>query len=253
VRTWKRKNDGALTRRTVNDILEEIHHLKNKKQLTPGKYVIFDNPITANDNNFIITLAQNIITAGIQWIATVNPNELTQKECAVLKDSGCIASFSGAQLSFDTLMRFLPALTINPKNTEKLKNNNILTVAFYTLPPNMENLGKIQKHIEKNNADVNRFHIYTPLPGSPEFYALDAKNKILTYDWTKYDANHVVLNTINYCAKSVEIIHKKLIRKHYSIMAKLRDRRQNIFKPKYSPDISAIKSILNDFIKATIP
>ena len=44
----------------------------------------------------------------------------------------------------------------------------------------------------KNHIDTVMLNILTPLPGTQQFSDLDAQGRIITKDWSLYDAQHVV-------------------------------------------------------------
>ncbi len=46
--------------------------------------------------------------------------------------------------------------------------------------------------VHEANVDLPRFAVLTPFPGTPLYRRLDAEGRILTTDWSLYDAQHVV-------------------------------------------------------------
>jgi radical SAM superfamily enzyme YgiQ (UPF0313 family) len=46
--------------------------------------------------------------------------------------------------------------------------------------------------VEANRLECATFHILTPYPGTPLFRQMEAENRILHKDWTRYDTGHVV-------------------------------------------------------------
>ncbi len=62
-----------------------------------------------------------------------------------------------------------------------------------------------------------QFSILTPLPGTPVFQKLLEENRIITFDWSKYDMAHVVFNPKKMSVKELEGGVRKMYRKSYSI------------------------------------
>jgi radical SAM superfamily enzyme YgiQ (UPF0313 family) len=46
--------------------------------------------------------------------------------------------------------------------------------------------------IEENRLECATFHILTPYPGTPLFRQMEAENRLLHKDWSRYDTGHVV-------------------------------------------------------------
>jgi len=57
--------------------------------------------------------------------------------------------------------------------------------------------------LDRAQVDAAIFSILTPLPGTRLFDKLQRENRITTYDWSKYDALHVVYKPKNMTPKEL--------------------------------------------------
>jgi radical SAM superfamily enzyme YgiQ (UPF0313 family) len=51
--------------------------------------------------------------------------------------------------------------------------------------------------VEENRLECATFHILTPYPGTPLFWQMDAEERLLHKDWSRYDTAHVVFRPRN--------------------------------------------------------
>jgi len=64
--------------------------------------------------------------------------------------------------------------------------------------------------------DLPRFAIVTPFPGTPLYKRLDAEGRILTRDWSLYDAQHVVFRPKRMTVEELAEGHERVWRAAYS-------------------------------------
>ncbi len=67
--------------------------------------------------------------------------------------------------------------------------------------------------------DLPRFAVLTPFPATPLFRRLDYEGRILTRDWSLYDAQHVVFQPRNMSVKELERGHEAAWRRAYGYRA----------------------------------
>ncbi len=63
--------------------------------------------------------------------------------------------------------------------------------------------------------DLPRFAVLTPFPGTPLYRRLEAENRILTRDWSLYDAQHVVFQPKNMSARALADGHERAWKEVY--------------------------------------
>jgi radical SAM superfamily enzyme YgiQ (UPF0313 family) len=64
--------------------------------------------------------------------------------------------------------------------------------------------------------DLPRFAIVTPFPGTPLHRRLDSEGRILTRDWSLYDAQHVVFRPKNMSPEALQQGHERAWRRAYT-------------------------------------
>lgn len=63
--------------------------------------------------------------------------------------------------------------------------------------------------------DLPRFSVLTPFPGTPLYRRLEEENRILTKDWSLYDAQHVVFQPKLMSVRELELGHERAWKKVY--------------------------------------
>jgi radical SAM superfamily enzyme YgiQ (UPF0313 family) len=70
--------------------------------------------------------------------------------------------------------------------------------------------------------DLPRYTICTPFPGTPFFERLKREGRILTENWTLYDAQHVVFRPLNMTVEELDEGHRWLWNVSYSCTSMIR-------------------------------
>jgi hypothetical protein len=89
----------------------------------------------------------------------------------------------------------------------------------------MENMWQTFNYLKKHKIWNAIFWILTPLPGTDLFEEMVQAGRIIEFDWSKYDMNHVVFKPINFSPGDLYRNFWKLYQSFYSIshiVAKLR-------------------------------
>ncbi|CBG88840.1 conserved hypothetical protein [Citrobacter rodentium ICC168] len=63
--------------------------------------------------------------------------------------------------------------------------------------------------------DLPRFSVLTPFPGTPLYRRLEEEKRILTRDWSLYDAQHVVFQPKRMSVRELELGHERAWKKVY--------------------------------------
>jgi len=71
--------------------------------------------------------------------------------------------------------------------------------------------------LEEWGLKVAEFNILTPFPKTPIFEKLRRQNRIISFDWRKYDLNHAVFLPKHMTPEELEREVRKLSRKFFSI------------------------------------
>ena len=184
------------TPRTTDEIIAEIHALRDNGMLTDDKRVIFDSPFDEETSNDMIRdLASRLVTLEISWCAWL-PAITDLRDIAQLRRSGLILACLGKSMNFNTLMHDTTAREISAKSVSQLKTRGIAVVAEFVIHDQnarieMENA----RHIIKSGVDVPIVTLYTPVPEMPEFTSFLETGRFISTDWSRYNGDHIVYQT----------------------------------------------------------
>lgn len=186
---------------SIDYIIDEI---KFQKKIFPKK------PIFFYDDNFLInkertiTLLEKILSENINitWSAQVRieagyDNELLK----LMKRSGCSVLYIGFEsINKDALKSFQKFQNIDryPEAIRNIHKNQIRIHGMFVLGSDNDTIKTARQTAEfalKNKLDTVQFMILTPLPGTDIFNELKKQNRIISYDWSLYDAHHVVFKS----------------------------------------------------------
>lgn len=178
--------------------IEEIRYLK---KMMGNKSVFF------YDDNFCINpektkiLLERIIRENLdlKWSAQARIEVGNDKELLTLmRKSGCTVLYIGFEsVNKDTLAAFHKKQNID-QYSESIKNihkNKIRIHGMFVLGADTDDVNTAKQTADfslKNKLDTVQFMILTPLPGTDTFNELKQENRIINYDWSLYDAHHVV-------------------------------------------------------------
>ncbi len=70
--------------------------------------------------------------------------------------------------------------------------------------------------LNKNKVGIAAFWLLTPLPGTDTFAEMDSEVRILSKDWSMYDAAHVVFQPKNFTRRGLRDEYWKTYQKFYS-------------------------------------
>lgn len=193
--------------RPVSSVVEEISLLLDSKAKSSKKYLhSLDNFVFIVDDNlfgnmnYAKELMEALVPLKIKWGSQVPIEYFANKEIMELAvESGC--SFIAAGLE-STSLEALNEAKRKGIDTEKLKTifKNLATHKITPLIHFIFGFDNDTLNIFDDTCNyalelaipLVAFHILTPYPGTPLFTQMDKQGRILSKDWTKYDAKHVV-------------------------------------------------------------
>lgn len=178
-----------------------IENIKYQMNIFPKKPVFF------YDDNFFINkersklLLERIISENLDlsWSAQVRIEIGFDIELLnLMKKSGCTVLYIGFEsINEATLNEYNKRQNIK-RYSEAINNihkHHIRIHGMFVLGSDSDTINTASQTAEfslKNKLDTVQFMILTPLPGTDTFYELQSSNRILTQDWSLYDAHHVV-------------------------------------------------------------
>lgn len=174
-----------------------IEELKNANK----KHVFFvDDNFTANKERTKVLL-EYMLDKNVtpEWSAqtrvdVVNDNNLLK----LMKRSGCYQVYIGFEsINPNTLKLFKKGQQLEQieQSIRKLHEENIKIHGMFVFGSDEDDINTLRKtaiFAKKMDIDSVQFMILTPLPGSQTYEIYKKESRILTYDWSLYDAHHVV-------------------------------------------------------------
>lgn len=183
---------------SVEYVIEEIKYLKN----------IFGNkPVFFYDDNFLINkertklLLENIIrnNLDIKWSAQIRIETGYDKELLELmrKSGGNIFYIGFETVNKETMQAYHKRQNIDryPEAIKNILKQQIRIHGMFVIGADTDTISTAKQTAEfalKNKLDTVQFMILTPLPGTDTFNELKEEKRIISYDWSLYDAHHVV-------------------------------------------------------------
>lgn len=164
--------------------------------------LLFQDINIFSDPNYAKELFRKLIPLNIRWMANSSLDIAFDDEALRLaQESGCCSLFIG----FETInpLRFAKTSVGNVRTPDdyrqairKLKSHKIKVIGSFVLgfdeDTPMDYLGLIWFWLRAGLYVVS-LTMLTPFPGTPLFKKLESQNRILTYDWRKYDSLHHVV------------------------------------------------------------
>ncbi len=187
--------------RSKEKILEELRrhraHVRGKKD----DWVFFyDDNFTANRSR-TKELLRAMIEEGLtpRWTAQVRVEVARDRELVeLMKASNCHTVYIGFEsINPETLKAYNKRQSV--KDIEEciaiLHDHGIKIHGMFVFGSDEDTVDTIWKTVEfakRNDLDSVQFLVLTPLPGTHFFHKMDKEGRIVTKDWSFYDAHHVV-------------------------------------------------------------
>ena len=180
--------------RSVDNVLAEL------KTLKPKWTFFYDDNFTANRAH-TKELLRRMIDEGIKtkWMAQVRIDVTKDLELMeLMRKSGCRNVYIGMESINPATLNAL-----NKKQTVEEMEEAIKIIHAYDIKihgmfifgadqDSIASLRSTVKFAKKLKIESVQFMILTPLPGTPVFYDMEKENRLISRDWSYYDAHHVV-------------------------------------------------------------
>lgn len=179
--------------RPIKDVIEEIGQIKSKD-------IFFVDVSPIEDKNYAKELYRAMIPLKKRWVSPATIKIAEDEELLrVAAKSGCRGLLIGFEsVSQQTLKKMGKGFNFADKyktQVQKLHDYGIAIQACFVFGFDTDDQTVFEKTVEvvnKLNLDLPRFTVYTPFPGTPIFNKLKSENRIIEYNWSFYDAQHVV-------------------------------------------------------------
>lgn len=182
--------------RNTDDLVNEMGYLVRKKGF---KSIYFDDDTFNIGKDRILQICRAIKKNELQnipWAIMARPDLMDEEILNEFKSAGLWAVKYGVETRSQALIKSCHKELDLDKTTQVVKLTNDLGIKVHLtfcfgFPE--ETLETIQKTIDyclSLSPESAQFSILTPFPGTRLFEELDSQEKILTYDWAKYDGHY---------------------------------------------------------------
>lgn len=183
--------------RSAERVLRELRYNKDRG----GKWVFFYDDNFCADRMRTKELLRGMIAEGItpHWTAQVRVEVAKDPELIeLMRRSGCHTVYIGFE-SINPLTLAAYNKKQSVEDIEKciriLHKNKIRIHGMFVFGSDEDTVHTMREtaaFAKKNNLDSVQFLILTPLPGTKCYRDLEAQRRIISKDWSLYDAHHVV-------------------------------------------------------------
>lgn len=198
---WRKK----YFKRPTSNVIDEIKTLE-------GDEIVFIDVHLLGDKDYSKELLTRLKPLKKKWFGLSTANALFDKEIFnAVVESGC----KGLLIGFEAIMpESLKEIHKNPKMVAKyeellkaLHDKGIRINGTFLFGTDHEDKSVFEKTVEfvdKVKIDLPRYSLFTPYPGTPIFKKLEEERRIIDYDWSLYDVEHVVYKPKNMKPEELE-------------------------------------------------
>jgi radical SAM superfamily enzyme YgiQ (UPF0313 family) len=171
----------------------------------PQHYLFFLDDNITFDKTFAKNLFRELIPLKKGWVGQASINVAKDEELMKLAyKSGCKALLIGfesmGEIGLNKYRKSLVTLDENVEAVKRLRDNGILTMAslIFGLDSDTQEVFDLgYEFLSKSKAAFFQACAMTPYPGTPVFEKLKNEGRILTDDWSKFDATKVIVSPKN--------------------------------------------------------
>lgn len=190
-----------------------------------AKKILFIDLNLVSDPTYATRLFEALVPLGIRWYGLATTLIALDRDLlALAARSGCGGLLIGLEsLSEASLARTKKGFNDPERYRElvaDLHRHRIMLMgcfAFGLDDDTPDVFDKTARFAVEAAIDLPRFAIVTPFPGTPLHRRLDAEGRILTKDWSLYDAQHVVFQPRNMSPGALQAGHERAWRHAYRL------------------------------------
>ena len=191
--------------RPIGDIAKEISKMK-------GKMIMFMDDNIAGNPKHAIELFKALTPLNKKWFSQSSINIAQNDELLkYASESGCEELFIGfetlSKKSLDEVHK-RQNIDIDYKNAvKKLHDYGISIFGAFIFGFENDDDSTFQRTLDFTNEcemEDAQFSILTPFPGTKLFSEMKAQDRIVTYDWSKYDFSHLVFRHKSFTQEAIE-------------------------------------------------
>ena len=208
--------------RPVSDMVEQIKAIR-KDSLIGKVFIFLDDNIMVN-GRYAKEFFKELAALDIMWISQTSVNSTDDDELVELAGkSGCIALFIGLESisedSLDEVGKSQNKIGYYEQAVQKLHRNGIFVEGAFIFGFDSDKkdvFEKTVKYAKKLRLDGVQFSILTPLPGTDFYKKIEAENRFIDKDWSKYDCAQVVFRPLHMSPEELEAGLSWAYKKTYS-------------------------------------
>ena len=179
--------------RPVAEVLQEIGTLK-------GNLIFFVDDNIIGSKTYARELFEGLKPLKKRWVSQATLHIAREEQLLTLaRDSGCLGLFVGFESLNQEILNDLgkPFYRVAQYETaiRRFQEQGIGIQGSFIFghdhdPPDV--FSRVVRFCNRNRLEAVLFSLLTPFPGTRVFQRLLQENRILHFDWEKYDMNHVV-------------------------------------------------------------
>ncbi|MBI5683221.1 MAG: B12-binding domain-containing radical SAM protein [Deltaproteobacteria bacterium] len=182
-----------------------LAELKRNRDLNGDWVFFYDDNFTASrprTKELLRAMIDNGLTP--PWTAQVRVDVAKDPELLdLMKRSNCHTVYIGFEsINPDTLKIYNKKQSLEDIENciKKLHEHNVGIHGMFVFGSDHDSIETIRdtvKFAKKNDLESVQFMILTPLPGTRFFFEMEQQNRLISKDWSLYDAHHVVFTPKN--------------------------------------------------------
>ena len=188
-----------------------------------GSFFTFVDPSPIENVRYATDLYRAIIPLKKIWTGLVTTRLVRHQELMdVMAASGCQGLLIGfeslSQNANDNVQKEFNRVDDYYRLTAELHERGIAVMGCFVHGLDGDDAGCFDRtldFVERASIDLPRFTVATPFPGTPYFRRLKADGRILTENWSLYDAQHVVFRPLKMTIRELEEGHHRIWREAY--------------------------------------
>lgn len=182
--------------RPIDDVMKEIESLK-------GRDLLFLDDNIFGDLKYARELLKALIPLKKRWFGQAPYYVSGKKDLMELaRESGCKALFIGFESIEDNSLKqvskdwgHVPAYEKYERSIKDFHAYGFYVIGSFIFGFDHDDKSVFDRTVDfalKNRIELVNLGILTPLPGTRLFRTFEEQGRIISYDWSKYDATHVV-------------------------------------------------------------
>lgn len=183
--------------RPIKDVIKEMEQIESKD-------IFFVDVSPIEDRKYALELYGAMIPLKKRWVSPATIKIADDEELLkVAAQSGCRGLLIGFEsASQQTLKKMGKGFNYVDKyklQVQRLHDYGIAIQACFVFGFDTDDKTVFKRTVELANElklDLPRYTAYTPFPGTPIFNKLKSEGRILEYNWSFYDAQHVVFKPV---------------------------------------------------------